>query len=325
MCKVDFFRDDYRYGFNGQEKDNEIKGVGNSLDFAFRVYDSRLGRFLSIDPLAKSYPWNSTYAYAENRVIDGIDLEGLEYVNFNLIGGNFYTQVGLTFADDAAKQIWIQANTVMHNGETYLKTGFHVYQNGQGNYSQNSTQGSTKISQWVYTDIQLFDPSTDHAYGWKDPTLTGKNSFGKNKNENCADLANAQVKNLGAALKSGVVSYGDAIKLYNAKNGTNFSVEEGVDYINKQLEAGKPLVLGVDDNGAPGTDAIGTDHFITITGRTEENGNGVFLFMDNAVSDKSKVADFSQNKLTVSPTGIDGSSPHWNNATYKGTRVQKNK
>jgi len=29
--------------------------------------------------LAKSYPWNSTYAFAENRVIDGIDLEGLEF------------------------------------------------------------------------------------------------------------------------------------------------------------------------------------------------------------------------------------------------------
>jgi RHS repeat-associated protein len=70
---------EYRYGFNGQEKDNEIKGVGNSLDFKFRVYDSRLGKFLSVDPLAKSYPWNSCYAFAENRVIDGIDLEGKEF------------------------------------------------------------------------------------------------------------------------------------------------------------------------------------------------------------------------------------------------------
>jgi RHS repeat-associated protein len=69
----------YRYGFNGQEKDNEVKGVGNSLDFKFRVYDSRLGRFMSVDPLTASYPWNSTYAFAENRVIDGIDLEGREF------------------------------------------------------------------------------------------------------------------------------------------------------------------------------------------------------------------------------------------------------
>ena len=68
----------YRYGFNGQEKDDEIKGEGNSIEFKYRVYDSRIGRFLSIDPLSSSYPWNSPYAFAENRVIDGVELEGLE-------------------------------------------------------------------------------------------------------------------------------------------------------------------------------------------------------------------------------------------------------
>jgi RHS repeat-associated protein len=52
-------------------KDNEVAGIGNHLDFKFRGYDSRLGRFTSVDPLAKDYPWNSTYAFAENRVIDG--------------------------------------------------------------------------------------------------------------------------------------------------------------------------------------------------------------------------------------------------------------
>src|SRR5690606_33753436 len=71
--------EDYRFGFNGQEKDNEVKGIGNSLDFSFRIYDSRLGRFLSLDPLARQYPWNSPYAFAENRVIDGRDIEGMEW------------------------------------------------------------------------------------------------------------------------------------------------------------------------------------------------------------------------------------------------------
>jgi len=74
--------DKYRFGFNGMHKDNEMKGIGNSLDFSFRIYDSRLGRFLSQDPLHKDYPWNSTYAFAENRVIDGIDLEGREWSHY---------------------------------------------------------------------------------------------------------------------------------------------------------------------------------------------------------------------------------------------------
>lgn len=51
------------------------------MNFTFRMYDVRLGKFLSVDPLAKTYPHNSPYAFAENRVIDGIELEGAEYLD----------------------------------------------------------------------------------------------------------------------------------------------------------------------------------------------------------------------------------------------------
>ncbi|MBK7911439.1 RHS repeat-associated core domain-containing protein [Candidatus Pollutiaquabacter sp.] len=78
MPARDFSSSGYRYGFNSEEKDDEVKGVGNSYIFKFRIYDPRLGKFLSIDPFAKSYAWNSPYAFAENDVIRAIDLEGLE-------------------------------------------------------------------------------------------------------------------------------------------------------------------------------------------------------------------------------------------------------
>ncbi|MCO6173426.1 hypothetical protein NHF50_00050 [Flavobacterium sp. NRK F10] len=68
----------YRYGFQGQEKDDEVKGEGNSLNYTFRMHDPRVGRFFAVDPLAKSFPWNSPYAFSENRVIDAVELEGLE-------------------------------------------------------------------------------------------------------------------------------------------------------------------------------------------------------------------------------------------------------
>jgi RHS repeat-associated protein len=70
---------EYRYGFQGQEKDDELKGEGNSVNYKYRVHNPRLGRFFSIDPLAPDYPWNSPYAFSENRVIDGVELEGLEF------------------------------------------------------------------------------------------------------------------------------------------------------------------------------------------------------------------------------------------------------
>lgn len=43
------------------------------------MHDPRIGRFFSVAPLFKKYPHNSTYAFSENRVIDGVELEGLEW------------------------------------------------------------------------------------------------------------------------------------------------------------------------------------------------------------------------------------------------------
>ena len=68
----------YRFGFNGQEGDDEVNGSGNSYAFRYRIHDPRLGRFLSADPLEYDYPWNSPYSFAENGVIEGLELEGLE-------------------------------------------------------------------------------------------------------------------------------------------------------------------------------------------------------------------------------------------------------
>lgn len=46
--------------------------------FEENITKEQMARFLSVDPLAKDYPHNSTYAFAENDVIRAIDLEGLE-------------------------------------------------------------------------------------------------------------------------------------------------------------------------------------------------------------------------------------------------------
>jgi RHS repeat-associated protein len=73
----------YRYGFNGKENDNEVKGEENQQDYGTRIYDPRLGRFLSVDPLSKAFSSWAPYSYAMNRPIDGIDLDGLEYLRFD--------------------------------------------------------------------------------------------------------------------------------------------------------------------------------------------------------------------------------------------------
>lgn len=75
----------YRYGFNGKENDNEVKGLGNQQDYGMRIYDNRIGRFLSVDPITKMYPELTPYQFASNRPIDGVDLDGLEYVKLKHI------------------------------------------------------------------------------------------------------------------------------------------------------------------------------------------------------------------------------------------------
>jgi RHS repeat-associated protein len=53
----------YSFGFNGMEKDDEVCGAtGTSYDFGARLYGSREGRWLSLDPKASKYPNMSPYA-----------------------------------------------------------------------------------------------------------------------------------------------------------------------------------------------------------------------------------------------------------------------
>ena len=69
---------EYRYGFNGKESDSETYGDGNIYDYGFRIYNPRIGKFLSVDPLQKKYAWYTPYQFAGNQPIWAIDLDGLE-------------------------------------------------------------------------------------------------------------------------------------------------------------------------------------------------------------------------------------------------------
>ena len=62
---------DYRYGYQGSEKDDELKGAGNSYTTYFRQLDPRLGRWLTIDPKAKAF--ESPYVSMGNNPVFRID------------------------------------------------------------------------------------------------------------------------------------------------------------------------------------------------------------------------------------------------------------
>jgi RHS repeat-associated protein len=75
------FDDSYRFGFNGQMKDNEIAGIGNSLDFGARMYNPRLGIWNSPDKVVK--PNLSAYQFGRGNPITFIDPDGNTEYYFN--------------------------------------------------------------------------------------------------------------------------------------------------------------------------------------------------------------------------------------------------
>jgi len=114
-----YFVDDYRFGFNGMEKDDEVKGNGNSLDFGARIYDPRIGRFLSIDPLFASYSGETPYGYASNSPIYFIDKNGENSIGYIGDDGKLYIEATYhavsegtsSFTDVQMKLIENQANS----------------------------------------------------------------------------------------------------------------------------------------------------------------------------------------------------------------------
>jgi len=138
----------YRYGFQGQEMDNEIKGVGNSINYKYRMHDPRLGRFFAVDPLWKDYPGYSTYAFAQNRVIDGLELEGLEWIDPETGNG-----LG-PLSDEAA---------FSREGGADLPAGFLT--EAQHNYEQKQKQWAVINKKYgLSQDLQLPNVATIKAY-----------------------------------------------------------------------------------------------------------------------------------------------------------------
>ena len=133
--------DEYRYGFQGQDKEKELWG-GEASFFTYRISDNRLGKFFSVDPLSSKFPWNSSYAFSENRVIDGVEMEGLEYLDVNnpyIEKGaveNVNGQTNLTLG--STKFEGVQIENI--GGVDYYNLGKHMYINDENCWSETGSR-----------------------------------------------------------------------------------------------------------------------------------------------------------------------------------------
>jgi RHS repeat-associated protein len=329
-----------RYGFQNQERDDEIKGEGNSINFEYRMHDPRLGRFFKIDPLAPRYPYNSPYAFSENRVIDGIELEGLEYVKVNAVVNQ---STGETFEQLFGDLIENYPNKILTTDKgVFYNVGYHLYSttDPNGPVSFMNKPGSTRITEWLYTDIQNVDINTDKIYGWNEESVKGEQNFSTGtvqNNQNCYVLSDYQASSLGSHPTGG------GIQIMNSSTGeyqyaNSNTLQLGIDYINRELEAGRVVQVGVDYDATKNKNPDGTDHFIVITGRgIDINGKPYFKFVDNRflynqeeknagmVDSKGTPLSTTGNRIGMRKHSLAGSGSINSKGIYTITLIIKNK
>ena len=150
MKERTFSSGDYRFSFNGKEKTDEINGEGNEMDFGARIYDGRLGRWMSVDPKASSFPWQSPYAAFDNNPILKNDPTGESgevtineqsktitvTSNLTLYGGAASAALAKSTAKDIQDKWNAAGGKVKIDGVEY-KVQFSV----TGSYDENLTAG----------------------------------------------------------------------------------------------------------------------------------------------------------------------------------------
>ena len=152
----------YRYFFNGQESDREVYGQGGLHAFEYRMHDTRIGRFWSVDPLAGKFPWNSVYAFAENRVVDGRELEGLEYLNADVCRWIFRSDGAYINIDNLSSL----GTKIYMNAVQDMKNWTYNNRTGKQDIGINTKQHSFQFK-FYRADLPFL--SLDNTYGTVDP------------------------------------------------------------------------------------------------------------------------------------------------------------
>ncbi len=133
----------YRYRYNGKEQDNEICGEGDVIDFGSRIYDCRLGRWISTDRLSQFY---SPYVNDADNPIRHYDLDGNWVPSVNKNGaiiltsekGDNYNTLIKFFGSREIAEKYIPINTLnaMKKEFAPVPEGAQIYFNTQNMFSK---------------------------------------------------------------------------------------------------------------------------------------------------------------------------------------------
>lgn len=106
-----------------------------------RIYDPRIGKFLSVDPIAKQYPFYSPYHFAGNRPIVSVDIDGLEPSPFGYMASYSGYDPNTSNQTGVAKQFVSDFKETMKNPETYKAAALGTGQMAVGMLAGIFTEG----------------------------------------------------------------------------------------------------------------------------------------------------------------------------------------
>lgn len=139
----------YHYGYQGKERDDEIKGSGNSYDFGARMLDTRLGRWFSLDKEGKSQPgWSPYKGFNDNPIIFKDPDGNTEILTINYVKGN----ERLTFKIYMSDEVKVRMN--LDNGLPYahdINHTINIYENEDGTFKidYHFNEAGKRLGIWI--------------------------------------------------------------------------------------------------------------------------------------------------------------------------------
>ena len=180
--------------YQGQEFTEDL-GL-NTHEWKYRISDPALGRFWQIDPLAEDYVYNSTYAFQENKMGMGIELEGLELYKFPVDGSGIARAVesGINYINNSVVDAGKSIGSFFGGISDYLGDGA-----GGFNFTSKNAGGGDPGKKGG-RDVQSVDADGFIQAGGQ--AKGGTSGAPLNKTESFKDVVN-MVKTVNSGLKKG--------------------------------------------------------------------------------------------------------------------------
>jgi hypothetical protein len=176
MC----FGGDYRFGFNTQQREDDIAGIGNHNTALFWEYDTRLGRRWNLDP--KPQIFISDFVAFGNNPIVNVDIKGDKFKNAedkkiaSEIGKKFQSKVEkLTKQSNRLNDEMNAISLTEKSGDqsTWSKKNLEKY-NSLGNEMLDVNDKINEISSAIEELATMGDDGVDQVFTFKS---NGKYSY----------------------------------------------------------------------------------------------------------------------------------------------------